>query len=123
MIKFKFEEVRRTEEAGDVIVLHEYSIRPDDIKMWDLQKYSLPVKKDEEVDGVVVTKEEVLEQQVLTVTMKDTVTSYKEVEVPYYKSKVLSYRKEIKEVQENINHFFTGEEIEDILSQLKTYFS
>lgn len=123
MIKFRFEEVRRTEEAGDVIVLHEYCIRPDDIKMWDLQKYSLPVKKDEEVDGVVVTKEEVLEQEVLTVTMKDTISTYKEVEVPYYKSKVLSYRKELKEVQENINHFFTGEEIKDVLSQLEKYFS
>lgn len=122
MINFKFEEIRKTEEGVDVIILHNYSIRPQDIKMWDLQQYSVPVKKDEEIEGQIVTKEEVLNQEVLTVTMVDVVPTFKEVEIPYYKNGKILYRKELREIQDNINHIFTGDEIKDILEQLKTYF-
>ena len=118
MIKFQITEVREVPELGQVPVTHDVTIRPEDVKSWDEQTFTINAKKKDE-NGVEV--DEVVVEKVLAVIMKETTKSYEVVEVPKFSGKDLKvvYTKEIKEVEKNLTYNFSNDQLKVVLDQLE----
>ena len=118
MIKFQITEVREVPELGQVPVTHDVTIRPEDVKSWDEQTFTINAKKKDE-NGIEV--DEVVVEKVLAVIMKETTKSYEVVEVPKFSGKDLKvvYTKEIKEVEKNLTYNFSNDQLKVVLDQLE----
>lgn len=119
MIKFQITEVREIPELGQVPVTHNYTIRPEDVKSWDEQEFTVKVKQKDD-EGVEVDK--VVVEKVLAVVMKETHKSFESVEVPKFKTvgKELTvvYTKEIREIEKNLVYSFPADQMDSVLVQL-----